>query len=152
MKRFDPMAFGDEALERADGDGVVHAPSPARIFARGRADPPADRSKGVGLAGDPVGALFLAGGDGQDIRTGVRADRAGRLAADSALIVGKVGEFDPIGHGRVYGSLLVTHGYRVDGRCRSGRWGRGAGRTRESQRNQPGESPVGKVSHWRLQC
>jgi len=79
--------------------GSSSLPPPACVLARHGADTPADGGKRIGLAGDPVDTLVVAGSNGQDVRPGVGPDWAGGLATYGTLVVDGIWDFNPIGHG-----------------------------------------------------
>ena len=73
-------AAGDEALERADGDRRIDIAAAAVGLAGRTADAPADGGERVVRAGDAVGVLVAAFGDGGDVAAGIGVHRAGVLA------------------------------------------------------------------------
>ena len=82
------VAFGEEALECADGDGFVDFTTAAGGLAGMGADAAADAGHGIGLAGVAVGLFEVAFGDEFDVATCVGMGGAGHHA-------GKVG-IEPI--------------------------------------------------------
>jgi hypothetical protein len=76
------VAPGDEALQRADGDGRVDAAASARVFTGRRGHAPAHGGEGVGRAGDQIRLLVPAVGDVLHVAAGVGGDGAARLALD----------------------------------------------------------------------
>ena len=73
-------AAGDEALERAYAHRRIDIAPPAGGLARGAADAPADGGEWIVRAGDPVGVLVAAFGDGRDVAAGIGVHRAGMPA------------------------------------------------------------------------
>ena len=108
--RLDAEFFTDEPLQRADGNGRVERSAPAFCLARRGAHAAADGGKGIRRAGDDVGVLVTALGDGLHVAAGIRANRAALAAEHLPGEITHVGQFDWIGCGHLSKSSPVRAG------------------------------------------